>query len=63
MSDAKIGTPEVSSFPSIDSSTSLHSSSRPKSSMFTPPLSPSSASVAFPTSLLSSTKTMAWQLP
>jgi hypothetical protein len=55
-----IGTPLVSSFCSTLSSTSLHSSRRPTSS-FCASLE-SSASVALPTSLLSMTKTIAWQL-
>ena len=57
----KTGTPDVSSLPRIASRTSLHSSSRPLSSAVTPDAD-ISASVALPTSLLSITKTIAWQL-
>lgn len=57
-----IGTPLASSFANTLSKTSLHSSSLPISSLLAALLALRSASVAFPTSLLSITKTMAWQL-
>jgi hypothetical protein len=57
-----IGTPLVSSFSSTCSSTKRHSSKRPMSSGRVVSVLERSASVALPTSLLSMTKTMAWQL-
>lgn len=57
-----IGTPLASSFCNTLSSTSLHSSRRPTSSFMAASWAERSARVALPTSLLSITNTMAWQL-
>ena len=62
LANINIGTPLASSFASTLSKTSLHSSNRPMSSLLAALLALISASVALPTSLLSITKTIAWQL-